>query len=118
MASLLGKLLSIVVILGNTYGTFLSLLLTMCVVFGSLSIFIAVNFPAEHFEKLLGLLNIITGSSMLFLYDLFQIASAVDPKFHYINIGLLNAVVLTRSYYTPQKTETPQRTAKNLKLIY
>ena len=95
LASIQGIILSIMVVAENPYGTFVFLLLTMSLVNGSNSIFVAVIFPPEHVGKLFGFQNVFIGLTILLQYALFQLALAVDPSFYYINIGLLGAVIIT-----------------------
>jgi len=87
--SLFSVLLSLTMVVFNPYGTFVFLLLVRSFAFGGTATFLAVNFPAEHLGKLIGLTYIIAGLVSLLQYPLFQLAFAVDPTFYYINIGIL-----------------------------
>ena len=93
--SMFSILLSFTMVIFNPYGTFVFLLLVRSFAFGGNATFLAVNFPAQHLGKLVGLTYIIAGLVSLLQYPLFQLAFAVDPRFYYINVGILIATATT-----------------------
>ena len=90
-----GLVLYIMRLTSNPYGVFVFQLLTITFLFGGFGTFMGITFPPEHIGKLIGLTNLIVGSIGLLQYALFQLASAFDPFFYYINIGLIAVTFLT-----------------------
>jgi len=79
--SMFAFLLSLTMVLFNPYGTFIFMSLTKSFVFGGSAAFLAVNFPAQHIGKLVGLAFIIAGAVTVLQYPLLQLAFAFDPTF-------------------------------------
>ena len=98
ITSLLGIILSILVVIPTTYPSFVFLLLTRGFLFGGNAAFLSINFPFEHFGKLYGLTNLMAGLVSLLQYAVISIALEVDPKFFYINVVLLCIMIASLAH--------------------
>ncbi|CAK8692865.1 unnamed protein product [Clavelina lepadiformis] len=87
--------LSVFIVVANSILSFVFQLLTRSFVYGGTTTFLAMHFPQKHFGKLFGLTYFIVGTVTLLQYALFKLATAVDPTFYFINVGLLVVVCLT-----------------------
>ena len=62
---------------------------------GGFATFLAVNFPAQHIGKLVGIAYVIAGTVTLLQHPLLKLAFSFDPTFYYTNLGILIATALS-----------------------
>ena len=93
--SIFAILLSLTMVLFNSYGTFVFTMLIKGFANGGFATFLAVNFPAQHIGKLVGIAYVIAGTVTLLQYSLLKLAFSFDPTFYYTNLGILIATALS-----------------------
>ena len=95
ITSLLGIILSILIVIPTTYPSFVFLLLARGFLYGGNAAFLSINFPVEHFGKLFGITTFVASLVSLLQYAVLSIALEVDPKFFYINVGFLCLTIIS-----------------------
>ena len=93
--SCLLTLISVFVLFHQTRLSVVLIVLSQSFVYGGNWTFLGVNFPSEHYGKLLGLTQVFGGISSLISYGLFRLAIYYDPQFTYVNTALLVLSIFT-----------------------